>query len=111
MALLPTTDDLLHTTAYYCLRPTAYVLLPTHYGLRPATYCELRVARCSPPIADYIAPRPWLRTFTRVLLAPLLLGVSYPLGALGFLVLLSAGVFFRVRSRAQARASVNFLPI
>jgi uncharacterized repeat protein (TIGR01451 family) len=63
--------------------------------------------RYSPPIADYIAPRPWLRTFTRVLLAPLLLGVSYPLGALGFLVLLSAGVFFRVRKRYQAGESLN----
>ena len=52
----------------------------------------------SPPVADYIAAHPALRTATRIALEPVVYGVKYPL-ALGFIV--TAGGFIAIRRRKK----------
>jgi uncharacterized repeat protein (TIGR01451 family) len=54
--------------------------------------------RHSPPLADYIAPRPWLRATVRVLLVPIVWAVQYPLLAL-LLLLLSGSAALLVSIR------------
>jgi hypothetical protein len=49
----------------------------------------------SPPIAGYIRHRPWLRSVTRVALAPLVLTVENPYVSLMFLILLLTGLRLR----------------
>jgi len=51
--------------------------------------------RYSPPLADYIAQRPWARTVARAVLTPLVLVVAYPGTALGLTLLLLIGVSLR----------------
>lgn len=48
--------------------------------------------RYSPPLADYIAQRPWARTTARVVLTPLVFAVAYPMPALGLTLLLLLGL-------------------
>jgi LPXTG-motif cell wall-anchored protein len=52
----------------------------------------------SPPVADYIASHPALRTAARIALKPVVCGVKYPL-ALGFI--LTAGGFMAIRRRKK----------
>jgi hypothetical protein len=57
--------------------------------------------RYSPPVANYIASRDWLRTAARVVLTPLVYGVKYPLGAA--LTFLCASVLLIARRRRGSR--------
>jgi len=50
--------------------------------------------RHSPPLADYIAQRPWARTTARVVLTPLVFAVAYPMPALGLTLLLLLGLSY-----------------
>ena len=57
--------------------------------------------RHSPPIADYIAPRPWLRAATRLMLAPVVWAVQFPLLAALLLLAAGAGCARRMRGVRQ----------
>ena len=48
--------------------------------------------RHSPPLADYIAQRPWARAIARGMLAPLVFAVAYPMAALGLTLFLLLGL-------------------
>lgn len=50
--------------------------------------------RCSPPVADFIAEREWLKGSVRLLLLPLITMVEYPFGA-ALLLVASAAVLLR----------------
>lgn len=50
--------------------------------------------RCSPPVADFIAEREWLKGSVRLLLLPLITVVEYPFGAV-LLLIASAAVLLR----------------
>jgi hypothetical protein len=59
--------------------------------------------RYSPPMADYIAQRPWARATARALLTPLVLAVAYPGAALTLtLVLLAFPAALRLHRRRLA---------
>ena len=55
--------------------------------------------RHSPPIADYIAGRDWLRTTVRALLAPIVFAIEYPVPATLSLLALGFALFARRRKR------------
>jgi uncharacterized repeat protein (TIGR01451 family) len=57
--------------------------------------------RHSPPAADYIRERPWLRALTRVVLTPIVYTVKYPLSG----VITLAGLFALFLRRRQALRS------
>jgi uncharacterized repeat protein (TIGR01451 family) len=70
--------------------------------------------RHSPPIAELIATRPWVRAIVRWMLAPLVYGVAYPGIALSILVMLIAqGTrgYGRRRRRLQARICTEGGPL
>lgn len=60
----------------------------------------------SPPVADYIRDRAWLRTLTRVALTPIVYAVKYPAGATALILAGLLGLFVRRRRRAAALAAV-----
>lgn len=54
--------------------------------------------RYSPPLADVIAQRPWLRAATRTVLTPVVLAITHPEGALASL----CGLWLALRLRRRA---------
>jgi len=69
------------------------VLLPTSIG----QYLVEAYYRYSPPIADFIAERDWLRAVVRLLLTPIVYAVKYPIAAV--LVCIAMFLIRRVRRR------------
>ncbi|MBQ7568655.1 S8 family serine peptidase, partial [bacterium] len=56
----------------------------------------------SPPVADYIAIRPWARSLTRAALTPAIASVEHPLPAVGMLLaLMGAGCMAAARQRRR----------
>jgi len=63
--------------------------------------------RYSPPLADFIADRDWLRALVRGLLTPVIAMIEYP-GRVALLILsLIAAILVRRRRSATAAARVN----
>lgn len=50
--------------------------------------------RHSPPLADFIAQRPWARATARVVLSPLVFAVAYPMPALVMTLFLLLGLSY-----------------
>ena len=61
--------------------------------------------RCSPPLANWIARRPWARAATRVALTPVVLAVEHPLAAGAGLAVLGALGLALLRRRRLRRAA------
>jgi len=64
--------------------------------------------RLSPPVAEVIGEHEWMRGGVRLLLAPLVLAVEYPGGALLAVLLAVIGTAFRL-GRRNRRFAVAFL--
>ncbi len=70
--------------------------------------------RHSPPLAEYIATRPWVRSIVRWMLAPLVYGVAYSGMALSILLMLVAQgsrSYGRRRRRLRARICTECGPL
>lgn len=70
--------------------------------------------RHSPPIAEFIATRPWVRAIVRWMLAPLVYGVAYPGTVLSILLMLVAQgtrSYGRRRRRLQTRICTEGGPL
>ncbi|MCP5020375.1 MAG: RHS repeat protein [bacterium] len=69
----------------------------------PGRFLIRMYERYSPPIANVIAKRAWLRTITRFLLAPIVLSAAYPRTAFWLLLIFLAWRIRRRRVRAAAK--------
>ncbi|MGV8120478.1 MAG: CFI-box-CTERM domain-containing protein [Candidatus Xenobiia bacterium LiM19] len=65
---------------------------------------------CSPPLADYIAHRPMLRSISALLLTPLVWGVEYPLPASVMVILFIFVLRGLLRFRQRGTVSQRLLP-
>jgi len=64
--------------------------------------------RYSPPIADYIAPRPGLRSAVRLVLAPIVYGIEYPTAAILLTALSGACLLRRLPTRRKSKKTLSY---